>query len=95
MGYWDVVDREDGMDVIKSTWDFKLKKYPDRIIKISKLDSVLVVTCNSKEYISLRLLRLLLNGPQLVCVLPATSPWSVFGLWGGVVPTSYSDPSVT
>ena len=30
---WDVVDREDDMNVIRLTWVFKLKRYPDGLIK--------------------------------------------------------------
>jgi len=33
MGAWDVVKRDDKMNVIKSTWAFKLKRYPDGLIK--------------------------------------------------------------
>ena len=33
MGAWDVVDREDDMNVIQSTWAFKLKRYPDGLVK--------------------------------------------------------------
>ena len=33
MSVWKVVDREDDMNVIQSTWDFKLKRYPDSLIK--------------------------------------------------------------
>ena len=36
MGAWDVVDIEDVMNVIRSAWAFKLKVYPDVIIKRSK-----------------------------------------------------------
>ena len=39
MGYWDVVDSENDMNVIRPTWDFKLKRYPDGIIK--KFKSIL------------------------------------------------------
>jgi hypothetical protein len=30
---WDVVEREDDMNVINSTWAFKCKQYPDGLIK--------------------------------------------------------------
>ena len=33
MGSWDLVDCEDDMNVIRSTWYFKLKQYPDGLIK--------------------------------------------------------------
>ena len=33
MNAWDVVDRKDDMNVIKLTWAFKLKRYPDGLIK--------------------------------------------------------------
>ena len=33
MGAWDVVDQTDDMNVIDSTWAFKLKRYPDGRIK--------------------------------------------------------------
>ena len=33
MGAWTVVDREEGMNVIDSIWAFKLKRYPDRVVK--------------------------------------------------------------
>ena len=36
LGAWDVVDCEDVMNVIRSAWAFKLKVYPDVIIKRSK-----------------------------------------------------------
>ena len=33
MKAWEVVDREDDMNVIRSTQAFKLKRYPDGLIK--------------------------------------------------------------
>ena len=33
MGAWEVVDRKEDMNVIDSTWAFKLKRYPDGLIK--------------------------------------------------------------
>ena len=33
MKAWGVVDREDYMNIIRSTWAFKLKRYPDILIK--------------------------------------------------------------
>lgn len=33
MGVWDVVDRQEGVNVIDSTWAFKLKWFPDGLIK--------------------------------------------------------------
>ena len=36
MGAWYVVYSEDDMNVIRSTWDFKLNKYPDGLIKTFK-----------------------------------------------------------
>jgi hypothetical protein len=33
MNAWTVVEREDDMNVIDSTWAFKLKRYPDGMIK--------------------------------------------------------------
>ena len=33
MGAWDVVDQTEDMNVIDSTWAFKLKRYPDGLIK--------------------------------------------------------------
>ncbi len=33
MGAWHVIDRTDDMNVIDSTWAFKLKQYPDGLIK--------------------------------------------------------------
>ena len=33
MGVWDVVDRPEGVNVIDSTWAFKLKRFPDGLIK--------------------------------------------------------------
>ena len=33
MGAWGAVDRDDDMNVIRSTWAFKLKRYPGRLIK--------------------------------------------------------------
>ncbi len=33
MGAWDVIDRIDVMNSIDSTWAFKLKQYPDGLIK--------------------------------------------------------------
>ena len=32
-GVWDVVDRPEGVNVIDSTWAFKLKRFPDGLIK--------------------------------------------------------------
>ena len=36
MGAWDVIDREDDMNVIILTWAFKLNQYPDGLIKTFK-----------------------------------------------------------
>ena len=33
MGAWEVVEREEDMNVIRSTWAFKCKRYPDGLIK--------------------------------------------------------------
>ena len=33
MGCWDVVDRSEGAHIIDSTWAFKIKCYPDGLIK--------------------------------------------------------------
>ena len=33
MNSWEVVDREGYMNFLKSTWAFKLKRYPDGFIK--------------------------------------------------------------
>ena len=33
MGAWEIVDQTDDMNVIDSTWAFKLKHYPDGLIK--------------------------------------------------------------
>jgi hypothetical protein len=33
MGCWDVVDRPEGVHTIDSTWAFKIKRYPDGLIK--------------------------------------------------------------
>ena len=33
MGAWEIVDQTDDMNVIDSTWAFKLKRYPDGLIK--------------------------------------------------------------
>eukprot|EP00970_Alexandrium_tamarense_P013493 scaffold3441_cov152-Alexandrium_tamarense.AAC.1 len=33
MNAWTVVEREDDMNIIDSTWAFKLKRYPDGMIK--------------------------------------------------------------
>ena len=33
MNTWEVVDLEDYMNAIKSTWAFNLKRYPDSLIK--------------------------------------------------------------
>ena len=33
MEAWEVVDKEDGMNVIQSIWAFKLKRFPDGLIK--------------------------------------------------------------
>ena len=33
MHAWEVVERESEMNVLKSTWAFKLKRYPDGLIK--------------------------------------------------------------
>ena len=33
IGAWQVVDREDDMNIISSTWAFKCKRYPDGLIK--------------------------------------------------------------
>ncbi len=66
MGAWEVVDREEGMNVIDSIWAFKLKRYPDGVVKKSRPDSVLVVINNSKELTSLRPMLLLSNGRWFV-----------------------------
>ena len=33
MNGWEVVDREEGMNVLQSIWAFKIKRYPDGLIK--------------------------------------------------------------
>ena len=33
MNAWEVIDCEDDMNYIKSTWAFNLKRYPDGVIK--------------------------------------------------------------
>lgn len=33
MNDWDVIEYEDSMNVIKSSWEFKLKSYPDKKFK--------------------------------------------------------------
>ena len=33
MKAWEVVERQDDMDIFRSTWAFKLKRYPDGLIK--------------------------------------------------------------
>ena len=33
MKEWEIVDREDDMNVLRSTWAFKLKRYPDVLIR--------------------------------------------------------------
>ncbi|KAL7523033.1 hypothetical protein ACHAWF_000335 [Thalassiosira exigua] len=33
MESWEVVDRTDDMNVLPSTWAFKIKRYPDDLIK--------------------------------------------------------------
>ena len=32
MGAWEIVDQTDALNVIDSTWAFKLKRYPDGLI---------------------------------------------------------------
>ena len=54
MKAWEVVERQDDMNVLRSTWAFKLETYPDGLIKNSRLVSVLYVTCNSKGLVSLK-----------------------------------------
>ena len=36
MKAWEVVEQQDDMNVLRSTWAFKLKRYPDVLIKIFK-----------------------------------------------------------
>ena len=36
IGAYDVIDRNDDTNVIYSTWDFKLKKFPDGLRKKHK-----------------------------------------------------------
>ena len=33
MSAWKIVDREDDMNVIRSTWNFELKRYPNGLIE--------------------------------------------------------------
>ena len=33
MGAWEIIDRDEYINIIDSTWDFKCKKYPDGLIK--------------------------------------------------------------
>jgi hypothetical protein len=54
MGVWDVVDHPEGANVVYSTWAFKLKCYPDGLIKKFKACFVFVVTSTSMVLISLR-----------------------------------------
>ena len=37
MGAWKIVYRYDSMNVIDLTWAFKFKRYPDELIKNSKV----------------------------------------------------------
>ena len=41
MGAWEIVDQTDDMNVIDLTWAFKLKSYPDGLIKKFKARQVL------------------------------------------------------
>jgi hypothetical protein len=43
MDVWEVVDRTDDMNVIDSIWAFKLKRFPDGMVKSLRPDFVLVV----------------------------------------------------
>ena len=54
MRAWDIVDRKDDMNIIDSTWAFKLKRYPDGLIKKLRPAFVHEETSKSKEWISLK-----------------------------------------
>ena len=66
MGSWDVDDCEYDMNVIRSTWDFKLNQNPDGLINKFK-----AILCPRRDMLLegiyfLRVLRVLFNGPPLV-----------------------------
>ena len=46
MGIYDIVERDENMNSIKSTWDFKCKHYPDSLI--IKLKAQLFPRCWNK-----------------------------------------------
>jgi hypothetical protein len=45
---WDYVKRTPDINVLPSTWAFKLKRYPDERVKNSRPDSALAVTGRRK-----------------------------------------------
>ncbi len=61
MGAWDVVEREDDMNVINGTWAFKCMQFSNGTVKSSKCAFVLVEIRNCKELVSLRPMPLLCN----------------------------------
>ena len=59
---WDVVDCEYNMNVIRSTWAFKLNRYPDGLIKKFKSRFCALGGMQLEGiYIHLVLMRMLLN----------------------------------
>ena len=63
MHEWEVVERESEMNVLKSAWAFKLKCYPDGLIKKFKHASVLEEICNWRGLISSKPMLRSFNGP--------------------------------
>ena len=64
MDAWEIVDRTNDMNVISSIWAFRLKRFPDGMVKKFKASSVLVVTNSWKVLISSKLMLQWCNGLQ-------------------------------
>jgi len=64
---WDLVPRLPHMNVLPSTWAFKIKWFPDGSVKKFKARSVLAVTVKRKALTFLKSGHQLCNGPQYEC----------------------------
>lgn len=62
MDAWEVVDKEEGMKILPSTWAFKCKQFPDGLIKNFKAVFALAVISKSRMWIILKLLHQLFSG---------------------------------
>ena len=62
IGAWEKVIKEKGMNILKCTWVFKIKRFPNDLIRKLKGDIVCEGICKSKRWILKKPLHLLSIG---------------------------------